>query len=565
MRMSKGVSSVYLWSLVIAAAGPAYAADVPPADDGQSPTWSGLHAGVSGSYGFGTTPTNLSFVNGGAFFREPAESPSSFNPERSGFLGGVELGYDYHIDRIVLGTQLDLSAGNVRSGAHSAGLDTLGGRTFNASETSVLDRLGTLRGQVGFLATGDLMLYGFGGLAAGQVDDGSGLDFSGAGGAHYHGSRLQTLAGWTAGAGAEYALTPGWGLKFEYLHYDLGTTSLNAYPRNFSSFHTQSDIGVGGDMARVALDYHFGDPTAPDGTDDGAFAPVLDLLGTLHYQLGTRYWYSTGTTRVGLHGDGVTGLVSRLSYTGLDTNSGELFGQVDHPSGAFVKFVLGAGSVGNGGLTDEDFPPVTEPASRTQSTQRDGGLSYATFDLGYPVVEQGGLRVAPFVGYANYHEQLNAYGCTQLGANPGICPAGSVSAGVLSITQTTDWNLLRVGLGGSWTTPWHGLKIALDGAWLPYGGLDGNDDHWLRIHTPDRAGSLAGAIVQSGIARGVQLEASATLPLTDSIDAGLGARYWYFSSQGTSLFNTSFEGPSSQETDFSSRRVGAFAQISAHF
>jgi outer membrane protease len=190
-------------------------------------------------------------------------------------------------------------------------------------------------------------------------------------------------------------------------------------------------------------------------------------------------------------------------------------------------------------------------------------LSYATADVGYTVFEQDGFRIAPFVGYSYYHEQLNAYGCSQVATNPDICAAGSVSPGALGISQDSDWNTMRVGLGGAWTTPWHGLEVALEGAWIPYGGLDANDDHWLRIHTPGTDG-LSGPIVETGIARGMQLEASSSLPVTDDIDIGAGVRYWYLSSHGTSLFNSPF-GSSVQETDFSSRRFGAFAQASVHF
>jgi opacity protein-like surface antigen len=563
MSVGKAYSGLGIAMLMLAGAGETRADDAPP-ENAVSPAWNGLYGGVSGSYGFGDTTTNLNFINGGAVFNEPPESPSVFKSDRSGFLAGAQLGYDYQLDRFVLGAELDLSGGDIRSGDHMSGVDPLGPRAFSATETSVLSRLGTLRGQAGFLASDELLIYGFGGLASGRVADESGLNFSGVDGAHYNGGRAQTLTGWTAGAGAEYAITPNWGVKLEYLHYDLGTATAIGFPIQPRFFHTQSDVGIDGDLIQLGVNYHFGNFTDAEAADLGALEPVIDALRTLRYQLGTRYWYSSGTTRTRLGGvEASDGLVSRLSYTGLDANSGEIFGRADHPSGIFVKYVAGMGSAGSGELADEDFPPFTQPASRTESTQSNGALSYATADIGYTVFDQAGFRIQPFVGYSYYHEQLNAYGCTQIAGNPDICPAGSVSAGALGISQDSDWNMMRIGLGGTWTTPWHGLEVSLDGAWLPYGELDANDDHWLRIHTPGND-SLIGPILESGIARGMQLEASATLPLTDSIDAGIGARYWYFSSHGTSTFNTPF-GQSVQETDFSTRRLGAFAQISAHF
>ncbi|HVJ53046.1 MAG TPA: outer membrane beta-barrel protein [Aliidongia sp.] len=538
------------------------------AEDGADP-WTGLYGGVSASYGFGSSDSGLHFVENGAFANVPPESPSSFSPDRSGFLGGLHGGYDYRIDRFVIGSQVDLEGGSIRSSADQTGTNSgPGARPFIASQGSSIDRFATLRGQAGFLATDDLLLYGFGGLAVGRVDNDSGLNFGGANGARYNGGRSQTMPGWMAGAGAEYLIDDALGLKLEYLHYDLGTATAIGFQQGLSPFHTQSDFKVSGDLVSLALDYHFGDLSRLSGeneADEMPWDPLIAALSTLKYQLGTGYFYSSGTTRYNLHSaGGGSPEISRLSYTDLDANSGELVGRIEHSSGLFVKAILGVGSVGDGNLADEDFEPFTDPASRTSSTVKDSTLSYATVDIGYPIFDEEGIRIAPFVGYAHYNEQLNAFGCAQNGGNPGICGPGTVSSSTLGITQTDSWDALRVGLGGTWTTPWHGLSVSLEGAWLPYGGLDGTDAHSLRIRTPDED-SFAGPQQQSGIARGMQLEGSFTLPLTDSIDASAGARYWYLYSHGTTLFNTVFEGRSTQATDFSVRRIGGFAQITAHF
>ena len=47
------------------------------------------------------------------------------------------------------------------------------------------------------------------------------------------------LVGWTAGAGAEYALSPSWSLKAEYQHFDFGKMSYSykgcyAIPGNYA-------------------------------------------------------------------------------------------------------------------------------------------------------------------------------------------------------------------------------------------------------------------------------------------------------------------------------------------
>jgi opacity protein-like surface antigen len=532
----------------------------------QPDPWTGFYGGVSGDYGFGDAGSRLDFVRGGALYRLPPESPSTYGAGRSGFLGGVQAGYNWRVDRFVLGSELDLSAGTIRSDAAGGGISSGPHHLpFSVTEGSALDRLVTLRGQAGYLAMDGLLLYGFGGAAAGRVENDTGLNF--VGGAHYDGGRSQTQFGWTAGAGAEYLFAPSWGLKLEYLHYGLGQATANAYRPELSAYHTQSSFGMSGDLVRVAVDYHLGDAwrvADAVGDDEGALSSVIAALTQMKYEAGIRYWHSGGTMRYSLLRQG-GGLTSRLSYTDLDAHAGEVFARVDHPSGIYAKAVLGAGSVVDGKLTDEDFPPAIDPASRTESSQHDGALSYVTADAGYTVFERDGFQIAPFVGYAYYHDQLNAYGCGQVESS-AICNA--VSPAALTISEDADWNAIRLGLAGRWATSWHGLRFGLEGAWLPYGQIDGNDDHWLRLHTA-RSNSFAGPIQQTGIGRGMQFEATAIMPLTDRIDVGVGGRYWYLYSHGASIFHDTFTASTPfgapPGTDFSTRRVGAFAQVSVHF
>ena len=48
-----------------------------------------------------------------------------------------------------------------------------------------------------------------------------------------------------------------------------------------------------------------------------------------------RYWYGLGNTSKSLYGFSRDDLVSRLSYTGLQSHSLEIFGRVDHSPTAF--------------------------------------------------------------------------------------------------------------------------------------------------------------------------------------------------------------------------------------
>jgi outer membrane immunogenic protein len=99
--------------------------------------------------------------------------------------------------------------------------------TYRTTVQQNLKWFATLRGRLGVAATDRLLLYGTGGLALGR------LDYSG----NIHrtaillnfdvpASTSVTKAGWTIGAGAEYALPDQWSIKAEYLYYDLGSASI---------------------------------------------------------------------------------------------------------------------------------------------------------------------------------------------------------------------------------------------------------------------------------------------------------------------------------------------------
>ena len=83
------------------------------------------------------------------------------------------------------------------------------------------------------------------------------------------GSASSTLTGWAAGAGVEYAFAPGWSLKTEWLHYDLGsltynlTSSVVDFPGigsgnpHTSTASTAVTTNFDGDIVRVGVNYKF--------------------------------------------------------------------------------------------------------------------------------------------------------------------------------------------------------------------------------------------------------------------------------------------------------------------
>jgi outer membrane immunogenic protein len=177
------------------------------------------------------------------------------------FIGGGQFGYNAQMASIVYGIEADFqftSRDFTQTVAFPAG-------AFDAntqSARSKLDFLGTVRGRIGYTFTPMFLGYVTGGLAYGHtqnsvttigVPDGfAGVAISGTGDAW--------RAGWTVGAGFEYAFGANWSVKGEYLYYDLGSQNVTL---NYSAL----DAGVAnlinyrfnntGNIARVGLNYKF--------------------------------------------------------------------------------------------------------------------------------------------------------------------------------------------------------------------------------------------------------------------------------------------------------------------
>jgi outer membrane immunogenic protein len=112
-----------------------------------------------------------------------------------GFMGGIQVGYNWQTGQFVYGVETDLNF----SGAD----DTFAGRTFSNPW------FGTVRARAG-VSVNNIFFYGTGGLAYGRGE----IESLGISETHTH-------FGWTLGVGAEVGLTPNWSVKAEYLFIDL--------------------------------------------------------------------------------------------------------------------------------------------------------------------------------------------------------------------------------------------------------------------------------------------------------------------------------------------------------
>jgi outer membrane immunogenic protein len=143
------------------------------------------------------------------------------------------------------------------------------------SATETVHSFGTFRVRLGALPFQSLLLYGTAGLAVGQVSENltltsgstvartsGGFGYScTAGNACFAGSASQTRVGWTAGAGAELAITTNLTLKGEALYVHLEGPSATATAFNGAGLTPSSFTGNFSNVyfivARGGLNYRF--------------------------------------------------------------------------------------------------------------------------------------------------------------------------------------------------------------------------------------------------------------------------------------------------------------------
>jgi hypothetical protein len=305
----------------------------------------------------------------------------------------------------------------------------------------------------------------------------------------------------------------------------------------------------------------FANPTLRDPA-----TPPAALLSGITFEIGSRVWYASGKLTKDLFDDprSSQNINSRLTYRGLTAGSFEAFGRAETPIGAFLKGFAGFGNLRSGSLDDEDFPPALVPYSSTFSQQHDGHLAYMTVDLGQRIFTNGRASLAVFAGYGFLAESTSAFGCSQIAGNPQVC-VPMITSDIKAITEDTNWQFARVGFWGE-VKLLDRLKLSGEVAWLPFLQLGAHDFHWLRLgQTPF---AISGPIPEGGGGTGFQVEALLSYQLNERFSFGLGWRYWFLETRGTTDFESvivAFPNPVAQPLNFSTTRYGGFAQGAYRF
>jgi outer membrane immunogenic protein len=277
----------------LAASGSASAADMPLKAPPPVPvySWTGFYLGGNGGYGWRDRSVSFSPndpVAADSFGGLTGTALPNTSFKTSGGLGGIQLGYNWQLNRAwVGGLEADLDVSNIKGSGTSSNIINgflLGAVPGTATATDKIQWFGTARARLGFLVANELLLYGTGGFAYGRValdanyvissSFGTGNVVSGfsyfcvAGAPCFAGASARVQTGWTAGAGAEWAVgNSSLTFKLEYLYVNLGaaqsfpmtaTATLAGLPTPSSLTVRFSDSDF--HIVRVGLNYSFGGP-----------------------------------------------------------------------------------------------------------------------------------------------------------------------------------------------------------------------------------------------------------------------------------------------------------------
>jgi outer membrane immunogenic protein len=260
-------------SALILGAPAANAADMavkaPPPPPAPVFSWTGFYIGGQGGGGWGNssgTANTTQFCGAGVacLAAVPITPPIALqNTSMSGGFGGVTAGFNYQLDRVVLGIEGDWSAADINgSGACNPAAMAVffgGGGVATGTCGTQLRDFGTVTGRLGVTWDRALLYVKGGGAWARYNYTGTSVVAGTAGpAANFNDDR----SGYTIGVGLEYAFTPNWSAKIEYQHMGFDGRNIvypyvNVPPFLAGVFNVTSNDSERVDIVRAGINYRF--------------------------------------------------------------------------------------------------------------------------------------------------------------------------------------------------------------------------------------------------------------------------------------------------------------------
>jgi outer membrane immunogenic protein len=234
----------------------ARAADMPLKGPPQ-PAWSWSGCYIGGTVGGYRSSSTYNGVPTGNF--ESAipvlTAISSGTFDQSGVIGGGELGCNWQAGIFVFGLEGDVSGWHNSSTSAVTGPDVPApGQFFHATTSVTSNTLTTVRPRIG-IAANNWLFYATGGLAASSVAFSQSVLFTAT--RSTQAGATSTSVGWTAGGGIEYAITPNWTVKGEYLYVSLDNQTMTENNLAFPSFSQSATNKLAVSIGRFGVNYKF--------------------------------------------------------------------------------------------------------------------------------------------------------------------------------------------------------------------------------------------------------------------------------------------------------------------
>ncbi len=217
--------------------------------EGRGHSWSGCYAGAN--IGGGWARENVSISGSVVGNQAPVAGALGGNTAIGGFYGGCNWQF---APTWVLGVEGDFSWTQLKDATSAPNLfangNPVGAGGINWSRNT--DRLGSVRGRLGYAVSPGVLLFGTGGVAW-EHSAYSGLNTGSV--ASRSTAFDQTLGGYVIGGGLDW--TPNrdrWIVRLEYLHYEFkGTSSTVFFPNPNTFYWGRNSV----DSLRAGVSYKF--------------------------------------------------------------------------------------------------------------------------------------------------------------------------------------------------------------------------------------------------------------------------------------------------------------------
>jgi outer membrane immunogenic protein len=193
-------------------------------------TWTGFYIGgnIGGAWANGTLTDNYTGLD--------------FDTNHSGFIGGVQLGYNYQIRNLVIGVEWDFDWTSIGETSNSVFVP-FAASTFRASADT--DWVTTLSARAGLALDRWLLFVKVGG---GWVQNSASITNLTTGATA---STSNTNSGWLIGGGVEYAIAGHWTARLEYDFLELSDRTASGFFGNTFTFDRDLQ------MVKFGLNYKF--------------------------------------------------------------------------------------------------------------------------------------------------------------------------------------------------------------------------------------------------------------------------------------------------------------------